>query len=485
MNLRWTFGQKIAAGFAAVVALTLIGSLVNVRALRTVLADQDRVLTENAGSLLDAAKFQAALEWKVAATRGFLLTNKDPHLQRLAEANDEVGRLLRRLKSRSAAGGTTAELLARIEQAHADYAATVSRAIALRQGGTPIEEVARIFEETVGPKRLALDKLVDEFVAEEERLLVEARAAATAEATSAQRWVAGIIVSTVLLAIGFAAYLSRRLGRDIGAAIQHIRSASAELQSAASQQATGAKETATSMNEISTTVSELLATSRQIAESAQRVAHISEETTGAAKAGDQTVRSAHESIAGIKQQVDHIVTSMLDLGRKSQQIGGVVDVINELAEQTNILSINASIEAAGAGESGRRFAVVADEIRKLAERTGGSTREIAALIEEIRTAVNTTVMATEGGAKAAELGTRRFGEVTAAFDHIVKLVATSTDAAREIELSTKQQSTAVEQVNVAVVNAAQATKETEASSNQTLQTAAQLATLSGNLAQLV
>src|SRR5258708_2424902 len=239
------------------------------------------------------------------------------------------------------------------------------------------------------------------------------------------------------------------------------------------------------MNEISTTVSELLATSRQIAESAQRVAHISEETASAAKAGDQTVGQAHESIVGIKKHVDQVVTHMLDLGKKSQQIGSVVDIINELAEQTNILSINASIEAAGAGESGRRFAVVADEIRKLAERTGGSTREIAALIEEIRAAVNTTVMATEGGAKAVDAGARQFGEVTAALDHIAKLVATSSDAAREIELSTQQQATAVEQVNVAIVNAAQATKETEASSSQTLQTAGQLATLSGDLAQLV
>lgn len=485
MKLRWTFGQKIAAGFAAVVALTLLSSVLNVRTLRAVVADKDRVLTENAASLVDAAKFQAAIEWKVAAVRGFLLTGKDANLQRLAEADTEVARILRQLKSQAAANEEAAALLARIEQAHGEYVPVASHAVTLKQGGTPMEEVAKIFDETVAPKRLALDKLVDEFVAHEERLLEVAKAASTAAAAAAQRTTVIIIIITVVVAIALALFLSRRLGRDIGAAIQHIRSASAELQSAASQQATGAKETATSMNEISTTVSELLATSRQIAESAQRVAHISEETTGAAKAGDQTVGQAHESIVGIKRQVDQVVTHMLDLGKKSQQIGSVVDIINELAEQTNILSINASIEAAGAGESGRRFAVVADEIRKLAERTGGSTREIAALIEEIRAAVNTTVMATEGGAKAVEAGARQFGEVTAALDHIVKLVATSTDAAREIELSTKQQSTAVEQVNIAIVNAAQATKETEASSSQTLQTAGQLATLSGDLAQLV
>jgi methyl-accepting chemotaxis protein len=236
---------------------------------------------------------------------------------------------------------------------------------------------------------------------------------------------------------------------------------------------------------VSTTIRELLATSRQIAESAQRVARIAEETAGGARTGDQTVQRAQEAISSIKRQVDLIVGHMLDLGKKSQQAGGILEIINELAEQTNILAINASIEAAGAGESGKRFAVVADEIRKLADRVGGSTKEIRTLIDDIRAAVNTTVMATESGTKAVDAGTRQFGEVTTSFRQIAGLVGTTTEAAREIELSTKQQATAVEQVNVAISNAAQATKENEAISNQTLQTATQLADLSRDLVRLI
>lgn len=485
MNLRWTFGQKIAAGFAAVVALTLICGIVGIRALHSVVVDKDRVITENSGELITAAKFQAAVEWKVSSVRGFLLTGNADHLQRLKEADAEAARLQSKLKTLTASAGDMTDLLVRIDQALNDYTVATGEIIALRQGKATVEQIAGLFEEKVMPKRRALDSLVDEFVAHEERQLEIVRAAATASANEATRMVAIIIAVVVVVAAAVALFLSRRLGRDIGAAIQHIRSSSAELQAAANQQVTSSREQATSMSEISTTVSELLATSRQIAESSQRVAHISEETAGAARSGDRTVRSAHESITGIKQHVDHVVTYMLDLGKKSQQIGSVVDIINELAEQTNILSINASIEAAGAGEGGRRFAVVADEIRKLAERVGGSTREISALIEEIRAAVNTTVMATEGGSKAVDAGTRQFGEVTSAFENIMKLVATSTEAAREIELSTKQQTTAVEQVNIAIVNAAQATKESEASSAQTLQTAGQLATLSSELATLV
>jgi methyl-accepting chemotaxis protein len=239
------------------------------------------------------------------------------------------------------------------------------------------------------------------------------------------------------------------------------------------------------MTEIGTTIGELLATSRQIAESAQRVAHIAGQTAAAGSSGDSTVTVAHESIAAIRRQVDLIVSQMLDLGKKSQQIGAVLDIVAELAEQTNILAINATIEASGAGETGKRFAVVADEIRKLADRVAGSTKEIRTLIEDVRSAVNTTVMTTESGSKAVDTGARQFSEVAAVFRQIAELVGTTTEAAREIELSTKQQTTAVEQVNVAIVGVAQASKETEASSGQTLQTAVQLSDLSRELQRLV
>jgi methyl-accepting chemotaxis protein len=176
---------------------------------------------------------------------------------------------------------------------------------------------------------------------------------------------------------------------------------------------------------------------------------------------------------------------MLELGKKSQQIGSVLDIVSELAEQTNILAINATIEAAGAGESGRRFGVVADEIRKLADRVTGSTKEIRGLIDDVRGSVNTTVMATETGSKTVDAGSRQFEDVTVTFKRIADLIATTSGAAREIELSTKQQTTAVEQVNIAISNVSQATKETEASSSQTTQTASQLALLSKDLLRLV
>ncbi len=309
----------------------------------------------------------------------------------------------------------------------------------------------------------------------------EAKSAA-ATTTMVILW-GGLLGTLAVAAIGW--FIASSLADQIGSAVGHVRSSSTELQAAANQQASGAKEQAAAMTEISTTISELLATSRQIAESAQRVAHNAEQTASAARSGHGTVDSTHESIAGIRRQVDQIVSHMLELGKKSQEIGAVLDIVSELAEQTNILAINATIEAAGAGEAGKRFAVVAEEIRKLADRVGGSTKEVRTLIDDVRSAVNTTVMATETGSKAVDAGSRQFGDVASAFKQIATLVSTTTEAAREIELSTKQQSTAVEQVNLAIANVTQASMETETSAGQTLQTVSQMATLSKDLLRII
>jgi methyl-accepting chemotaxis protein len=320
---------------------------------------------------------------------------------------------------------------------------------------------------------------------EEANLLArrDSEAEASAAWTMAITLWGGLAGAILVAAIGWV--ITSSLSERVGAAVGQVQSSSAELQAASNQQATGAKEQATAMGEITTTISELLATSRQIAESAQRVAQVADQTASAARQGRGTVDLANDSISGIRRQVDQIVAHMLELGKKSQEIGAVLDIVLELAEQTNILAINATIEAAGAGESGRRFAVVADEIRKLADRVGGSTKEIRTLIDDVRSAVNTTVMATETGSKTVDAGSQQFGEVAAAFQQISQLVATTTDAAREIGLSTKQQATAVEQVNVAITNVAQASRETEASSGQTFQTASQLTMLSGELLRIV
>jgi methyl-accepting chemotaxis protein len=484
MAKTWTFGQKIGAGFMITVALTVLIGAVSIYALRSTVESKDRVITVDAQDIIDAEKMGVASARRVEATRGYLLSKDQSFLDGMRDDHTTFRALLAQVRQR-AHDAEGSRLLDEIERTENEYAVAAEPVLAQRRTDAALDTIVAAFNRELAPARASMETAMDAFITYSKHGLAEEKQAATDAASDAVLLVVVFTVVIIVLAIVIAVVLTRTLGRQIGTTVGHVQSSSAELQAAANQQATSTKEQATAMNEITTTITELLVTSKQIAESAQRVTHIAEQTATSARAGDTTVERAHESIAAIRRQVDLIVTNMLELGKKSQQIGSVLDIVAELAEQTNILAINATIEAAGAGEAGRRFAVVADEIRKLADRVAGSTKEIRGLIDDVRSSVNTTVMTTETGSKAVDAGAKQFSEVASAFKQIAGMVGTTTEAAREIELSTKQQATAVEQVNVAVTNVAQATKETEASSGQTLQTAAQLSTLSRDLLRLV
>ena len=480
----WTFGRKIAAGFTLAFLLLLGIGMVAYRSINS-LTNANQVIIHTNKVLEDIAAVLGLLKDAETGQRGYVITADETFLEPYQTGVAGVPMVLKDLRQLTS---DNAHQQKRIDEAAPLIGAKLAElklTIDTRRKGN-FEETVKIVRGGEGKKIMDDLRGILDQMDREERDLLKQRADEVEAASSGAKLTIVFGTLLCLLVVTAAGFLiTRSLSSQIGSAVRHVESSSAELQAAANQQASGAKESSTAMTEITTTISELLATSRQIAESAQRVAHVAEETSSAARAGDDTVQKTHESVSGIKRQVDLIVMHMLDLGKKSQQIGGILEIINELAEQTNILAINATIEASGAGDAGKRFGVVADEIRKLADRVGGSTKEIRVLIEEIRAAVNTTVMATEGGSKAVDLGARQFAEVTAALKQITELLGTTTEAAREIELSTKQQATAVAQVNGAVSDIAKASKETEVSANQTLQTAGQLAGLSRELTRLI
>jgi CHASE3 domain sensor protein len=480
----WTFGKKIAAGFALSFVLLLAIGSVSYRSIGK-LTSTSQWVTHTHQVLEHIAAVLSLLKDAETGQRGYILTGDEAYLEPYHAGSGEVLNVVRELRKLTADNASQQKRIDTAERLAGAKVAELEQTVDLRKAGD-LEGAMKVVRG--GEGKLSMDELrrtLDQMATEERGLLEQRDQEGAAAASGAKSVIVLGTLLCLLLITGAGILITRSLSRQIGSSVGQIQSSSSELQAAANQQATATKEQATAMSEISTTISELMATSRQIAESAQRVAHIAGQTASAARSGDATVSTAHDSIATIRRQVDLIVNHMLELGKKSQQIGAVLDIVAELAEQTNILAINATIEAAGANEAGKRFAVVAEEIRKLADRVAGSTKEIRGLIEDVRSSVNTTIMTTEGGSKSVDAGASQFSEVAAAFGEIAGLVGTTTEAAREIELSTKQQATAVEQVNVAITSAAQATKETEASSGQTLQTAVELGGLSRALLRIV
>ncbi len=480
----WTFGRKLAVGFALVFLLLLAVGLVAYRGV-DILTQTSYQVTRTHAAVSHVEALLSYMKDAETAQRGYLLTGDESYLEpfRSAAANvprtlAELRQLIRDNPAQQARLNQVSSMIDGLMQLHKDRIET------RRTSG--LEAAMKVVGLGEGKRRMdELRGVVAQMLEEEGDLLRERAKEVEAASTGVRMAILWGTAAGALLVLVAAVTLSRALSGQVGTAVKHVQRSSAELQAAANQQAAGARETATSMTEIATTISELLATSRQIADSAQRVVAIAEQTAGLARGGDGTLQAARETISAMRRQIDLVVDHMLDLGRKSQQIGVVLDLVGELAEQTNILAINATIEATVAGDAGRRFSVVADEIRKLADRMTASTKEIRLQIDDMRGAVNTTVMATETGSKAVDAGARHFDDVAASFSKIAAQVVTTTDAAREIELSTKQQATAVEQLNVALSNTAQASRETEASSGQTSQTATELAEMSRDLLRLV
>jgi methyl-accepting chemotaxis protein len=292
-----------------------------------------------------------------------------------------------------------------------------------------------------------------------------------------------LIFVAIIIVISF--LFSASITKPIASIINRLQSSSSELEAVSKQQSTASTEQTTATAEVSNTSQELVATAKQIVSNTQKVTETAETTLSSGQSGSKAVDNAQNGMGKTKKQVQLIAQHMLELGNKSQRIGMILEIINELSEQTNLLSLNATIEAAGAGDAGKRFAVVADEVRKLAERSVESTKEIKNLITDIQQTANTTIMVTEDGTKAVDEGFNLFGVVTETIGEIVNQAESTSSAAREIELISRQQTTSVEQVSAALNDINQSAKQTEDSANQTLTTVKELVNVATELNKII
>ena len=248
-------------------------------------------------------------------------------------------------------------------------------------------------------------------------------------------------------------------------------SASAEEISASTEQiATGSQQQAEDASMSAEMVTEMTKAVHEVSRSAEQAAHLTDQTMGAAKQGSIALKDA---IDGMNQ----INVSIRDLESKSVQIGEIVEVIDDIAEQTNLLALNAAIEAARAGEAGKGFAVVADEVRKLAERSSTATKEISHLVNTIQENTKLSVQSVQAGNEKTE-------KAGATFEEILNLVQESAAKATEIAAASEQQSAQAEEVLHAVENIASVTQETAAGIEETATTATDLARMAETLDQL-
>lgn len=266
---------------------------------------------------------------------------------------------------------------------------------------------------------------------------------------------------------------------------REVNRASREILEAVTQQASIVSQQSSSVSEITSTMEELSASSKYIADHSQSVLETSTRALRAAEKGAEAVESVVKKMEEINQDSQRRINEIVALGKRSKEITRVMEIINNIADQTKLIAFNAAIEAASAGEFGKRFGVVAAEIRRLADSVMESTGEIESKINEIQEAINRLVIASEKSSKEIQEGMETSLQTAKLLEDILAGAQSTTDAAKQISLSTQQQKTASDQVVIALKEIAEGSKQTSVSINQTASISQNLANLSGSLQKLV
>jgi methyl-accepting chemotaxis protein len=288
------------------------------------------------------------------------------------------------------------------------------------------------------------------------------------------------------LAGSFEAMRSELAGiiKNMQSAVGRAAAASAELAAQAQHQAAASTEQAASVSEVTASVEELNRAAQSIAETADRVAHAAEQALNGAQIGQEAASASVQSSENVQAKMSALSERITALGEQSRQVGAIVALIGDIANETHLLSLNASIEAAGAGEHGKRFAVVAAEVKRLAERAATAAGEVRNVVTEMQGAVNSAVVAVESAAREVSIAARQAQDTGQAIGSIVEQVSDSAQAAREISVTTQQQQTASSQLVIAMHDLSTLAEQMAAASRDASQSATQLSEIATNLTQI-
>ncbi|MYL24448.1 HAMP domain-containing protein [Halomonas alkaliantarctica] len=259
-----------------------------------------------------------------------------------------------------------------------------------------------------------------------------------------------------------------------------------DLQDEVSQSmAAAVEEMSSSVAEITSTMEELSTSSTHIADHSQSVVEVANLTLDNSRKGVDAMQQLQDRMGDIYSDNQQSLAEIMELGAKSKQISKVMDLINNLADQTKLIAFNAALEASSAGESGKRFSVVASEIRRLADSVTDSTREIEDHIQEIQDAISRLVITSEKGANSIQSGLEVSANTAEDLNDLLEAASQTSSAAEQISLSTKQQKTASNQVVVALRDIASASSHNAQSVRSITEISEDMLSMSRSLMELV
>jgi methyl-accepting chemotaxis protein len=277
----------------------------------------------------------------------------------------------------------------------------------------------------------------------------------------------------------------RKLISGIGDGVTQIASAAAQLSAVTEQTSTGVNNQKSETDQVATAMNQMTSTVMEVARNAEEASEAARQADLQAREGDRVVADAIGQIERLAVEVHNSTRAMGELKQESDKIGGVLDVIKSVAQQTNLLALNAAIEAARAGEAGRGFAVVADEVRGLAKRTQESTEEIEVLIAALQNGTQQVVSTLDASRNLTDSSVELSRRAGSSLESITRTVSTIQSMNQQIATAGEEQTVVAEQINRSVLNVRDISEQTAAASDQTAASSAELARLGAQLQELV
>jgi len=277
----------------------------------------------------------------------------------------------------------------------------------------------------------------------------------------------------------------RGLAEQTREAAESLSAATAQILASTKEQAANSSQQAAAVQETSATVTEVSQSGRQITERAKQVAASAEATSTAGQAGLQAVEETNRTMDSIREQAEAVAGNVVELSEKTQAVGEIVAAVNDIAEQSHLLSLNAAIEAASAGEHGRGFSVVAEEIKNLADQSKDATVQVRNLLGEIQKGIDRSVMLTEESVKRTDSGAQQAKVADETIRELTRSVEQSIQAFQQIVAGASQQQIGFEQVTQSVGEIGQASDKNAESILQLEQAAASVNAMAQQLRSAV
>ena len=484
MIRRWSIARKIAIGFAlgpiALVIVGIIAFATTNRLLETQRAVLGSIDTRSAvrDILIDSLDAETG-------QRGYLLTGDAAYLAPYNEARASLSKDLDAF-ARASAGDPQQQLRATtVRPLVNEKLAELQATIALRQSRGAAASTAAVRSNRGKMLMDQIRSILAAALAEQKQL----EDASYLDDQRVSKWVISIIVygtaAIVLVLIVAGVLVTRSVSAPLEDAVTALTSASAEILAGTTQQAAGVQEQAAAVTETVSTVEEISQTAESSNDRAKAVAESSLRAVENGVAGRRAVEDTVSVMGDVKTRTESIANSILALAEQAQAIGDIIAVVNNVADQTNILAFNAAIEASRAGEQGKGFGVVATEIKSLAEQSKKATVQVRQILGEIQRATNSAVIATEHGAKTVDEALRTVNQADESIRALTDIVADAARSATQISASANQQSIGMAQIQRAMHDISDTTSQNLASTRQTEQAARDLDAVGLRLAELL